>query len=95
MSVGQETTRHKNSGLPVPQMGGQQNELYYNSLDQMVATIELSPVCINSDSELGIHFSDVSSVAASELSPDLASPNNSSESIVYVSTARYYASNIS
>ena len=64
-------------------MGGQQNELYYNSLDQTAADFELSPVCINSDSELEIHFSDVSSVAAAELSPELASSNNSSESIVY------------
>ena len=66
-------------------MGGQQNELYYNSLDQTAAAVELSPVCINSDSELEIHFSDVSSVAAAELSPELASSNNSSESIIYVS----------
>ena len=83
MSVGQGTTRHKNSGLPVPQMGGQQNELYCNSLDQTAAAFELSPVCINSDSELEIHFNDVSSVAAAELSPELPSSNNSSESIVY------------
>ena len=64
-------------------MGGQQIELYYNSLDQTVAAIELSPVGINSDSELGIHFSDVSSVAAAELSPELTASNDSSESIVY------------
>ena len=83
MSVGQGTTQHKNSGLPLPKLGGQQIELYYNSLDQTVAAVELSPVCINSDSELGIHFSDVSSVAAAELSPELTASNDSSESIVY------------
>ena len=66
-------------------MGGQQNELYCNSLDQTVAAIQLSPVCIDSDSELEIHLSDVSSVAAAELSPELASSNNSSESVIYVS----------
>ena len=44
-----------------------------------------SLVCINPDSELEIHFSDVSSVAAAELSPELASSNNSSESGMYVS----------
>ena len=64
-------------------MGGLQNELYCNSLDQTAAAFELSPVCINSDSELEIHFNDVSSVAAAELSPKLPSSNNSSESIVY------------
>ena len=64
-------------------MGGQQIELYYNSLDQTVSAVELSPVSINSDSELGIHFSDVSSVAAAELSPELTASNDSSESIVY------------
>ena len=66
-------------------MGVQQNELYYNSLDQTMAASELSPVCINSDSELEIHFSDVSPVAVAELSPELASSNNSSESIINVS----------
>ena len=66
-------------------MGGEQNELYCNSLAQMAAAAELSPVCINSDSELEIHFSDVISVAAAELSPELASSNNSSESVMYVS----------
>ena len=77
-------------------MGGQQTELYYSSLDQTVAAVELSPVCINSDSELEIHFNDVSSVAAAELSPELASSNNSSEvSYMIESTARYYASTTS
>ena len=66
-------------------MGGQQNELYCNSLDQTAAAFELSPVCINPDRELEIHFSDVSSVAAAELSPELASSKNSSESVMYVS----------
>ena len=73
MSVGQETTRHKNSGLPLPKLGGQQNEKYYNSLDQMAAAVQLSPVYVHSDShdsELEIHFNGASSVAA-QLSPEL------------------------
>ena len=65
-------------------MGGQRNELYYNSQDQTAATVHLSAACINPDSELQMHFNDNISVVAVQLSPELTSSNDSAENIVYV-----------
>ena len=79
VSVGQDTARYHDSGLPSQPMGGLKNKLCFNnSLHQTAAAVRLSPVCIEPVSELRLQFESDSSAAAVRLSPELSGLNKES-----------------